>query len=97
MKQHLTNLGLSVECIGYSESGMQGRDYVDFDVDADFNEKFFELTGYGKSMVIRPKAKTSEEIAAKQQRVIEAEQKEKVQNLKDALKEYIDFEKKHEK
>lgn len=90
LKQHLKKLGLPGD-IGYSEQGMQGENYVDFDVGASFIKKFFTINGRKSSLCKPPKPKTKKEIATMQRKSMEIERNAKLQYIKDALDDYFKF------
>lgn len=49
LKELLAEFGISDKSIGYSEAGMQGDDYVSFDINGESLSTFFKVAGIGKT------------------------------------------------
>jgi len=45
LREHLEDIGLDPESVDYSEQGMQGHDYVSFDVSHTFLASWYNVTG----------------------------------------------------
>lgn len=87
LKLELRKLGLSDD-IDYGEQGMQGSNYVDFDVSGEFIKKFFELTGVSSKQYKPAKPKTEKQ---KKKEFNKAKAAELRANLKAAAIEYFEF------
>lgn len=87
LNQKLKKLGL-LGNIGYSEQGMQGRDFVDFDVSSAFIKQFFKLNGVDSKEYKPAKPKTEKQ---KQKEINKVKAAELRANLKAAAIEYFEF------
>ncbi len=90
LSKELKKIGLR-GCVSYSEQGMQGQYYVDFDADGAFIKSFFKLTGIDIKRCKLPKATPKVKSKKGKKNSQQDEADKKLQVLKDALNDYLQF------